>query len=159
MSGPHAWFCGVTARGDRLLSPQPGYRFFKPGGLFGIKQSEEPYAEGQQMQEESKILVSPCAGRCSARPGAVAGDRPWRGMFLLGAEAILGQFAAILGQFVASWASLRPFWASLRPFWASLWPLGPVCGHFGPVSGKFLPSLPPTPLSASQGWGGLWAGP
>ncbi|XP_009887792.1 PREDICTED: zinc finger protein 84-like, partial [Charadrius vociferus] len=41
--------------------PCTGYRFFKPGGLFGIKQSEEPYAEGQQMQEESKILVSPCA--------------------------------------------------------------------------------------------------
>ncbi|XP_021237782.1 zinc finger protein 169-like [Numida meleagris] len=41
--------------------PCTGYRFFKPGGLFGIKQSEEPFPEGQQMQEDSKILVSPCA--------------------------------------------------------------------------------------------------
>uniref|UniRef100_A0A8C8AR70 C2H2-type domain-containing protein n=1 Tax=Otus sunia TaxID=257818 RepID=A0A8C8AR70_9STRI len=69
--------------GDHLLSLQPGYRFFKPGGLFGIKQSEEPYTEGQQMQEESKILVSPCAvepGRVNKveqpeeKPGAAAGS-------------------------------------------------------------------------------------
>ncbi|XP_040978390.1 zinc finger protein 268-like [Aquila chrysaetos chrysaetos] len=63
--------------------PCTGYRFFKPGGLFGIKQSEEPYAEGQQMQEESKILVSPCAvepGRVNKveqpeeKPGGAAGS-------------------------------------------------------------------------------------
>ncbi|XP_033916295.1 zinc finger protein 845-like [Melopsittacus undulatus] len=62
--------------------PCTGYRFFKPGGLFGIKQSEEPYAEGQQMQEDSKILVSPCAiepGRVNKveqpeeKPGVAAG--------------------------------------------------------------------------------------
>lgn len=63
--------------------PCTGYRFFKPGGLFGIKQSEEPYAEGQQMQEDSKILVSPCAvepGRVNKveqpeeKPGVAAGS-------------------------------------------------------------------------------------
>ncbi|OXB70707.1 UNVERIFIED_CONTAM: hypothetical protein H355_006100 [Colinus virginianus] len=50
--------------------PCTGYRFFKPGGLFGIKQSEEPFPEGQQMQEDSKILSThtdvrpyPC-GQC-----------------------------------------------------------------------------------------------
>jgi len=70
----------VTVHGDQLLSLQPGYRFFKPGGLFGIKQSEEPFPEGQQMQEDSKILVSPCAGRCCMCPHwgcwklALAGD-------------------------------------------------------------------------------------
>ncbi|XP_067148336.1 zinc finger protein 721-like [Apteryx mantelli] len=73
----------VTVHGDQLLSLQPGYRFFKPGGLFGIKQSEEPYTEGQQMQEESKILVSPCAvepGRTNKveqqeeKPGCTAGS-------------------------------------------------------------------------------------
>ncbi|XP_064301309.1 zinc finger protein 585A-like [Phalacrocorax carbo] len=62
--------------------PCTGYRFFKPGGLFGMKQSEEPYAEGQQMQEDTKILVSPCAvepGRVNKveqpeeKPGAAAG--------------------------------------------------------------------------------------
>ncbi|XP_009671770.1 zinc finger protein 665 isoform X1 [Struthio camelus] len=63
--------------------PCTGYRFFKPGGLFGIKQAEEPYTEGQEMQEESKILVSPCAvepGRTNKveqqeeKPGCTAGS-------------------------------------------------------------------------------------
>ncbi|XP_053913883.1 uncharacterized protein LOC104055025 [Cuculus canorus] len=62
--------------------PCTGYRFFKPGGLFGIKQTEEPYADGQRMQEDSKSLVSPCAvepGRGNKveqpeeKPGAAAG--------------------------------------------------------------------------------------
>ncbi|XP_075603074.1 uncharacterized protein LOC142600651 isoform X1 [Balearica regulorum gibbericeps] len=74
----------LDAAGAEIPSdPCTGYRFFKPGGLFGIKQSEEPYTEGQQMQEESKILVSPCAvepGRVNKveqpdeKPGGAAGS-------------------------------------------------------------------------------------
>ncbi|XP_061202226.1 uncharacterized protein LOC133208416 [Neopsephotus bourkii] len=73
----------LDAVGTEIPSdPCTGYRFFKPGGLFGIKQSEEPYPEGQQMQEDSKILVSPCAvepGRVNKveqpeeKPGVAAG--------------------------------------------------------------------------------------
>uniref|UniRef100_A0A8B9F0X8 C2H2-type domain-containing protein n=1 Tax=Amazona collaria TaxID=241587 RepID=A0A8B9F0X8_9PSIT len=73
----------LDAVGTEIPSdPCTGYRFFKPGGLFGIKQSEEPYTEGQQMQEDSKILVSPCAvepGRVNKveqpeeKPGVAAG--------------------------------------------------------------------------------------
>lgn len=121
-------FCSVTVHGDQLLFLQPGYRFFKPGGLFGIKQSEEPYTEGQQMQEESKILVSPCAGRCSACPSGGCGSS---GKLALARDVpLVGK-----GHF------------------------GAACSHFGPVNGKFLLSwLLPAPLSASQGWSGLWEG-
>ncbi|KAM4685044.1 uncharacterized protein AAGF69_001219 isoform 1-T1 [Amazona ochrocephala] len=73
----------LDAVGTEIPSdPCTGYRFFKPSGLFGIKQSEEPYTEGQQMQEDSKILVSPCAvepGRVNKveqpeeKPGVAAG--------------------------------------------------------------------------------------
>ncbi|XP_075348209.1 uncharacterized protein LOC142405152 isoform X3 [Mycteria americana] len=74
---------GVEIPSDPCTGDGRGYRFFKPGGLFGVKQSEEPYADGQQMQEESKILVSPCAvepGRVNKveqpeeKPGAAAGS-------------------------------------------------------------------------------------
>ncbi|PKK17309.1 zinc finger protein 271-like, partial [Columba livia] len=58
-TGPELDAVGAEIPSD----PCTGYRFFKPGGLFGIKQSDEPYAEGQQMQEDSKVLVSPCAGQ------------------------------------------------------------------------------------------------
>ncbi|KAM6276220.1 uncharacterized protein M6G45_001297 [Spheniscus humboldti] len=92
------------------------YRFFKPGGLFGIKQSEEPYAEGQQMQEESKILVSPCAGRSAATLGQSAAT-------LGQSAATLGQSAATLGQSAATLGRS----AGLQPFW-------PACGHSGPVN-------------------------
>uniref|UniRef100_A0A8B9VSM0 C2H2-type domain-containing protein n=1 Tax=Anas zonorhyncha TaxID=75864 RepID=A0A8B9VSM0_9AVES len=74
----------LDAAGAEIPSdPCTGYRFFKPGGLFGIKQSEEPFPEGQTMQEDSKILVSPCAvepGRTSKveqpdeKPGVAAGS-------------------------------------------------------------------------------------
>ncbi|XP_064910990.1 zinc finger protein LOC728743 homolog isoform X1 [Columba livia] len=62
-TGPELDAVGAEIPSD----PCTGYRFFKPGGLFGIKQSDEPYAEGQQMQEDSKVLVSPCA----VEPGRV----------------------------------------------------------------------------------------
>ncbi|KAM9387545.1 uncharacterized protein LRP34_000007 [Phaethornis superciliosus] len=47
--------------------PCTGYRFFKPGGLFGMKPPEEPYGEGRRIPEESKVLPSPCA----VEPGRV----------------------------------------------------------------------------------------
>ncbi|RLV89299.1 hypothetical protein DV515_00014950 [Chloebia gouldiae] len=40
----------------------PGYRFFKPGGLFGMKPPEEPFGAARTGPEESKALGSPCAG-------------------------------------------------------------------------------------------------
>lgn len=40
----------------------PGYRFFKPGGLFGMKPPEEPFGAARTGPEESKALGSPCTG-------------------------------------------------------------------------------------------------
>lgn len=118
-------FCSVPVPGDRLLSLQTGYRFFKPGGLFGIKQSEESYAEGQQMQEDSKILVSPCAGECTLQPGAACSTT--------GKLPMVGGEMSSCGQ--------RLFRASLQPFWAILAQLAALWGRYAAFFYQFGASL------------------
>ncbi|XP_064018750.1 zinc finger protein 628-like [Pogoniulus pusillus] len=51
--------------------PCTAYRFFKPGGLFGIKPPDEPYGDTRPMQEESKSLAGACASGCQVEPGRV----------------------------------------------------------------------------------------
>ncbi|XP_015471988.1 gastrula zinc finger protein XlCGF8.2DB [Parus major] len=52
--------------------PCTGYRFFKPGGLFGMKPPEEPFGAARTGPEDSKALGSPCA----VEPGRVSKVEP-----------------------------------------------------------------------------------
>lgn len=88
---------GRAATGSHPVPP--GYRFFKPAGLFGIKAPEEPYSDGR-LQEDSKSLAGPCAGGC--RRGGRAQHGP-------------GQRGAVLGQSAAAWADFQPVRATFWP--------------------------------------------
>lgn len=57
-------------------NPHPAYRFFKPGGLFGIKPPDEPYGDTRPMQEDSKSLAGACASGCQGED--------WRGAASVG---------------------------------------------------------------------------
>ncbi|KFO60296.1 hypothetical protein N302_14624, partial [Corvus brachyrhynchos] len=52
--------------------PCTGYRFFKPGGLFGMKPPEEPFGAARTGPEDSKAMGSPCA----VEPGRVSKVEP-----------------------------------------------------------------------------------